>query len=160
MTEAVVRPAIEDDVPLLLRFIKELAEYERLAHEVTATEEVLRHSLFGELRVAEALLAYLGDEPAGFALFFHNFSTFLGKPGLYLEDLFVLPERRGRGHGKALLTHLARLAVGRGCGRFEWSVLDWNTPAIEFYDSIGAKPQNEWIGYRLTGEALTSFAAG
>jgi GNAT superfamily N-acetyltransferase len=153
-----IRVATEDDVALLLSLIKELAEYERLSHEVVATEEMLRDSLFGEQRVAEALLGYLGDEPAGFALFFHNFSTFLGRPGIYLEDLFVRPEFRGAGLGRALLVHLARLAEERGCGRLEWSVLDWNEPAIGFYKGIGASPVSGWTVYRVTGEALEELA--
>ncbi len=160
MPELEIRPATEEDVPLLLRFIKELAEYENLSHEVSATEEVLRESLFGERRVAESLLAYLGDEPAGFALFFHNFSTFLGRPGLYLEDLFVRPGFRGAGVGRALLVHLARLARERGCGRLEWSVLDWNEPAKRFYESLGAVPMEGWTVYRVSGEALEELAAG
>lgn len=158
MPETAVRSATEEDVPLLLRFIKELAEYERLSHEVTATEEDLRSSLFGEFRAAEALLAYLGDEPAGFALFFHNFSTFLGKPGLYMEDLYVSPDFRGTGVGKALLASLAKLAAERGCGRLEWWVLNWNEPAIEFYKSIGARPMDDWTVYRLTGDELEKLA--
>jgi GNAT superfamily N-acetyltransferase len=160
MPELEIRGAAEDDVPLLLSLIKELAEYERLSHEVAATEDALRDSLFGEPRVAEALLAYLGDEPAGFALFFHNFSTFLGKPGIYLEDLYVRPEFRGAGVGRALLVHLAGLAKERNCGRLEWSVLDWNEPAIGFYRSIGASPVSGWTVYRVTGEALEELAAG
>jgi GNAT superfamily N-acetyltransferase len=159
MPELEIRGAAEDDVPLLLSLIKELAEYERLSHEVAATEEVLRESLFGGRRVAEALLAYLGGEPAGFALFFHNFSTFLGKPGIYLEDLYVRPEFRGAGVGRALLVHLAGLAKERNCGRLEWSVLDWNEPAIGFYRSIGASPVSGWTVYRVTGEALEELAA-
>ena len=159
MPEVEIRLATEDDVSLLLRFIKELAGYERLSHEVVATEEDLRNSLFGEFRVAEALLAYLGDEPAGFALFFHNFSTFLGKPGLYLEDLYVSPEFRGSGIGKSLLVRLAKLAGERGCGRLEWWVLDWNDPAIGFYKSIGARPMNDWTVYRVTGDELRELAS-
>jgi GNAT superfamily N-acetyltransferase len=160
MPELEIRGAAEDDVPLLLSLIKELAEYERLSPEVAATEEVLRESLFGGRRVAEALLAYLGGEPAGFALFFHNFSTFLGKPGIYLEDLYVRPEFRGAGVGRALLVRLAGLAKVRNCGRLEWSVLDWNEPAIGFYRSIGASPVSGWTVYRVTGEALEELAAG
>jgi GNAT superfamily N-acetyltransferase len=159
MPELEIRAATEDDVPLLLSLIKELADYERLSHEVVATEEMLRDSLFGERRVAEALLGYLGDDPAGFALFFHNFSTFLGRPGIYLEDLYVRPEFRGAGVGRALLVHLAGLAKERGCGRLEWSVLDWNEPAIGFYRGIGASPVSGWTVYRLTGEALENLAA-
>lgn len=149
-----VEPATDRDVPLLLRLIKGLAEYEKLAHEVTATEAGLRETLFGARPGAEVVVGYAGDTPVGFALFFPNYSTFLGKPGIYLEDLFVLPEWRGHGFGRGLLTHLARLAVERGCGRFEWSVLDWNDPAIGFYTSLGAKPMDGWSIFRLTGDAL------
>ena len=159
MPELEIRAATEDDVPLLLSLIKELADYERLSHEVAATEETLRHSLFGEQRVAEALLGYLGGDPAGFALFFHNVSTFLGKPGIYLEDLYVRPEFRGSGVGRALLVQIAGLARERGCGRLEWSVLDWNEPAIGFYKRIGASPVSGWTVYRMTGEALEELAA-
>lgn len=158
MPEVEIRAATEDDVPLILTLIKELAEYERLSHEVVATEEVLRDSLFGEWRVAEALLGYLEDDPAGFALFFHTFSTFLGKPGIYLEDLYVRPEFRGAGVGRALLVHLAKLAKERGCGRLEWSVLDWNEPAIGFYKGVGASPVSGWTVYRVSGEALDELA--
>jgi GNAT superfamily N-acetyltransferase len=160
MPELEIRVATEDDVPLILSLIKELAEYERLSQEVVATEEALRDSLFGARRVAEALLGYLGDDPAGFALFFHNFSTFLGRTGIYLEDLYVRPEFRGAGVGRALLVHVARLAKERGCGRLEWSVLDWNEPAIGFYRGIGASPVSGWTVYRLTGETLDRLAAG
>jgi GNAT superfamily N-acetyltransferase len=159
MPELEIRAATEEDVPLILSLIKELAEYERLSHEVVATEEALRDSLFGERPVAEVLIGHLGDEPAGFALFFHNFSTFLGKPGIYLEDLYVRPEFRGAGIGRALLVHLARVARERGCGRLEWSVLDWNEPAIGFYKKIGASPVSGWTVYRVTGEALDDMAA-
>ncbi|HET7478638.1 MAG TPA: GNAT family N-acetyltransferase [Rubrobacteraceae bacterium] len=160
MPDLVVRPATEEDVPLILAFVRELAEYERLSHKVAATGEDLRRSLFGERRFAEVLLAYLGEEPAGFALFFHNFSTFLGRPGIYLEDLFVRPEYRGAGVGRVLLSHLARLAVERGCGRLEWWVLDWNEPAIGFYRKLGAAPMDDWTVYRVTGEALDRLAEG
>jgi GNAT superfamily N-acetyltransferase len=159
MPELETRAATEEDVPLILSLIKELAEYERLSHEVVATEEALRDSLFRERPVAEVLIGHLGDEPAGFALFFHNFSTFLGKPGIYLEDLYVRPEFRGAGIGRALLVHLARVARERGCGRLEWSVLDWNEPAIGFYKKIGASPVSGWTVYRVTGEALDDMAA-
>jgi len=159
LPELEIRPATEDDVPLILSLIEELAEYERLSHEVSATEDVLRDSLFGERRVAETLLAYVGDEPAGFALFFHNFSTFLGKPGIYLEDLYVRPELRGAGVGRALLVRIARLAKERGCGRLEWWVLGWNEPAIGFYKTLGAVAMDDWTVYRLTGDALDKLAA-
>jgi GNAT superfamily N-acetyltransferase len=158
MPELEIRAATEEDVPLILSLIKELAEYERLSHEVVATEENLCDSLFGERPVAEVLLGCLGDDPAGFALFFHNFSTFLGKPGIYLEDLYVRPEHRRSGVGRALLTHIARLAMERNCGRLEWSVLDWNEPAIRFYRGIGASPVSGWTLYRVTGEALEKLA--
>jgi GNAT superfamily N-acetyltransferase len=158
MIEIEIRGAAEDDVPLILSLIRELAEYERLSHEVSATEETLRDSLFGERRVAETLLAYLGDDPAGFVLFFHNFSTFLGRPGIYLEDLYVRPEFRGAGVGRAFLRCLAKLAKDRGCGRLEWSVLDWNEPAIRFYEALGAVPMADWTVYRLAGEALDELA--
>ena len=153
-----IRPATEADVPLILTFIRELADYERLSHEVVVTEEALRESLFGESRFAEVLLGYGGASPAAFALFFHNYSTFLGKPGIYLEDLYVKPEFRGAGIGKALLVHLAKRARERGCGRLEWSVLDWNEPAIGFYRGIGASPVGGWTVYRLSGEALEELA--
>lgn len=155
----IIRPAVEADVPLILRFIRELAEYERLAHEVVATEEGLRGTLFGARPFAEVVIAEEEGEPAGFALFFHNYSTFLGRPGLYLEDLYVRPEMRGAGIGRALLAHLARLAVERGCGRLEWWVLDWNEPAIRFYRSLGAQPMDDWTVFRVTGDALTQLAA-
>ncbi len=160
MPKPEIRAAVESDAPLILRVIKELAEYERLSNEVVATEETLRESLFGERPFAEALIAELGDEPAGFALYFHSFSTFLGRPGIYLEDLYVRPEFRGNGVGRALLVHLARLARERGCGRLEWSVLDWNEPAIGFYRRIGAAPVSGWTAYRLTEDALEGLAAG
>ena len=153
-----IRKAKEEDVPVILRFIKALAEYERLSHEVVATEEDLIRHLFGENRVAEVVIGYEDILPVGFALFFHNFSTFLGKPGIYLEDLFVLKEYRGKGYGKSLLTYLARLALERDCGRLEWAVLDWNEPAIEFYKSLGAKLMNEWIVSRVSGESLDKLA--
>ena len=153
-----IERATPRDVPLILRLIKALAEYERMSDEVIATEEGLRETLFGARPSAEVVIAYAGTEPAGFALFFHNYSTFLGKPGLYLEDLFVVPKYRGRGYGKALLQHLASLAVERGCGRFEWSVLDWNEPAIGFYRKLGAKAMDEWTIFRVTGDALRDLA--
>ena len=153
-----IERATEGDVPLILRLIKALAEYERMSDEVIATEDGLRRTLFGPHPAAEVLVGYAGDEPAGFALFFHNYSTFLGKPGLYLEDLFVVPTFRGRGYGKALLVHLAKLAVERDCGRFEWSVLDWNEPAIGFYKKLGARPMDGWTIFRVTGDALHTLA--
>src|SRR3954453_8671493 len=154
-----IERATERDVPLILRLIKALAEYERMSDEVIATEDGLRRTLFGPHPAAEVVVGYAGDEPAGFALFFHNYSTFLGKPGLYLEDLFVVPEFRGRGCGRELLQHLARIAVERGCGRFEWSVLDWNEPAIGFYKKLGARPMDGWTIFRVTGDALAALAA-
>ena len=153
-----IRAAQRGDVPLLLSFIRELAEYERLSHEVSATEETLERSMFGEHAYAEALLGYAGETPVGFAIFFHNFSTFVGKPGIYLEDIYVKPEHRGNGHGRAMLRHLAGLALERDCGRFEWAVLDWNEPAIQFYRSLGARPMDDWIVYRLDGDALPALA--
>jgi len=150
--------ATEADVPVLLAFIRKLAEYEKLADEVEATEEHVRSALFGPKRVAEALLAFLGGEPVAFAVFFHNFSTFLGRPGIYLEDLFVDPPQRGKGIGKALLVELARLARARNCGRLEWAVLDWNESAIEFYRSLGAVAMEDWTIFRLTGDALARLA--
>ena len=148
------RRAEKKDVPVILEFIKGLAEYEKLSHEVSATEALLEETLFGNSKVAEVIIGYEGEEPAGFALFFHNYSTFLGRPGIYLEDLYVKEAFRGKGYGKKLLAELARIAVERKCGRLEWSVLDWNTPAIDFYKSIGAFPMDEWTTYRLTGKAL------
>ena len=153
-----IDPATEADVPLILSLIKGLAEYERLSHQVTATEDDIRESLFGDPRVAEAVIARVADEPAGYALWFHTYSTFLGKRGLYLEDLFVLPPWRGRGIGKALLAHVARCTVERDCGRLEWSVLDWNEPAIRFYKSLGARPVGEWTIFRLAGQELSALA--
>lgn len=153
----IIEAHIEDTIDIL-RFIKELAIYEKLEHEAVATEELLHKNLFGENRFAEVIFLTVDNEKIGFALFFKNFSTFLGVPGIYLEDLFVLPEYRGKGHGKKLLAHIAKLTIDRGYGRFEWSVLDWNTPAIEFYKSIGAKPMNEWTVQRLTGDALKKLA--
>ena len=158
MPEIEIRVATEDDVPLILALIKELAEYERLSHEVVATEEMLRDSLFGERRVAEVLIGHHEGEPVGFALFFHNFSTFLGKPGIYLEDLYVRQGCRGMGFGRALLARLAKLARERGCGRLEWWVLDWNEPAIRHYKAIGAVPMDDCTVYRVTVEALDELA--
>jgi GNAT superfamily N-acetyltransferase len=152
-------PAREADVPIILRFIRELAEYEKLLDVVIATEDSLRRTLFGERPFAEVLLGYYDDQPVAFALFFHNYSTFLSKPGIYLEDLYVKPEMRGKGFGKALLKHLAKIATQRGCGRFEWSVLDWNAPSIAFYKALGAVPMDEWTVFRVTGAALDALAA-
>jgi len=154
----IIRQATVADVPLILTFIRALAEYEKLVHEVVATEETLRESLFGERKVAEVVIGYFDGEPVSFALFFHNFSTFLGRPGIYLEDLFVKPEMRGKGIGKVMLAFLARLAKDRGCGRLEWWVLNWNEPAIRFYRSIGATPMDEWTVHRVTGDALEQLA--
>lgn len=153
-----IRQATRDDVPLVLEFIRELARYERLEHEVSASEEDLRQALFGERRHAEVVFACSAGEPVGFALFFHNFSTFKGRPGIYLEDLFVRPQARGRGIGKRLLAYLARTAVERRCARLEWAVLDWNEPSIGFYRSLGAAPMDEWTIFRLTGDALALLA--
>lgn len=158
MSRLQLRPARRQDVPLILGFIRELAEYEKLSHQVVADEAQLAANLFGPHPYAEVLIGEVDGEPAGFALFFHNFSTFLGKPGIYLEDLYVRPAVRGTGLGKALLVELARLAVSRGCGRLEWAVLDWNEPAIGFYQRLGARPQDDWTGYRLSGAALTDLA--
>ncbi len=158
MASIVFRPGTVDDLSLILQFIRDLAEYERLSHEVEATEERLRETLFGERSVAEVIFAEIEGTAAGFALFFHNYSTFLARPGIYLEDLFVLPEYRGQGIGRALLKELARIAVERKCGRFEWSVLNWNEPSIEFYKSQGAVAKDEWTVYQITGEALTRLA--
>jgi ribosomal protein S18 acetylase RimI-like enzyme len=161
-----IREAEERDLDTILGLIRELAVYEKLGHEAVADREEVRGHLFGERRHAEVLIAEIGDgggrdgEAVGFALFFHNFSTFLGKPGIYLEDLFVRTEHRGRGYGKALLSRLAAIAVERSCGRLEWSVLNWNEPAIEFYKKLGAGPMDEWTVYRLTGDALERVARG
>jgi GNAT superfamily N-acetyltransferase len=154
----VIRKARLEDVPLILRMIRALAEYEELSDAVTTTEDQLRDTLF-ERRAAEVLLAYAGDEAAGFAVFFQNFSTFLGRPGIYLEDLFVRPEWRGRGLGTRLFARVAQLAVERDCGRMEWSVLDWNESAIGFYRNLGAHPMDDWTVFRLTGAGLTEVAA-
>jgi len=153
-----IRPATPADVPTICRLIRGLADYEKLTDEVVLDEGRLREHLFGPRPYAEVLLAEEGTEIIGFALFFHNYSTFLGRPGIYLEDLFVDPARRGTGHGKALLLALAKLAVERGCGRLEWSVLDWNEPAIRFYESLGAVAMKEWTVYRVTGDALRQLA--
>jgi GNAT superfamily N-acetyltransferase len=149
-----IRKATEADTPLIVWFIRQLAEYERLLEQTTMTEEILRESLFGPRSSAEVLLGYYEDRPVAFAVFFHNFSTFVGKRGLYLEDLFVIPEMRGKGFGRALLVHLAKIARERNCGRFEWAVLDWNEPAIEFYKRLGAVAMSDWTIFRMTGDAL------
>jgi len=156
--ELTLRNATEVDVPLILQFIRDLAEYERLAHACIATEESVRETLFGARPYAEVIIAEHAGAPAGFALFFHNYSTFLARPGIYLEDLYVRPELRGHGIGKALLARLASLAMERKCGRLEWAVLNWNESAIRFYRSLGAEPQTEWTVYRVTGEALESLS--
>ena len=153
-----IRAAAEADVPLILRFIRELAEYERLLHQVVATEDRLRETLFGARPAAEVVIAEDAGEPVGFALFFHNYSTFLAQPGIYLEDLYVRPAARDRGVGRALLAHLARLARERDCGRLEWWVLDWNESAIRFYRSLGAQPMSDWTVFRLTGGDLARLA--
>lgn len=155
-----LRFAVPDDVPLILELIRGLAEYEKLAHECIATEELLHLHLFGERSYAEVLIGEFEGAPVGFALFFHTFSTFLARPGIYLEDLFVKPEWRGRGFGRVFLTELARLALERGCGRLEWAVLDWNEPAIRFYRRLGAEPLDEWTTFRVTGEPLRALAVG
>ena len=153
-----LRSATGDDVPVIAELIRGLARFEKLEQEVVMTEELLAAGLFGERHYAEVVLAEDDGRPVGFALFFHNFSTFLGRPGIYLEDLFVVPEHRGGGIGRMLLAYLARLAVERGCGRMEWAVLDWNRDAIKFYERLGARPNSDWTVYRLTGEALTGLA--
>jgi GNAT superfamily N-acetyltransferase len=158
MASIQIVPAQATDVPVILGMIRALAEYEQLTHEVTATEDDLRHSLFGPRPAGEVVLAYAGDAPIGFALFFHNFSTFLGRHGLYLEDLFVVPEWRGKGVGKQLLAHVASIAESRKCGRMEWAVLDWNESAIAFYRRMGAHVLDEWRICRLTGSELRAVA--
>ena len=154
----VIRPATVADVPIILELIRELATYERAPTEVTATEEGLVDVLFGPRPAAEVLLAFEEETPVGFAVFFHNFSTWLGRPGLYLEDLFVRPEQRGKGYGRALLVHLAKIAHERNCGRMEWAVLDWNEPAIQFYKKLGAAPCDEWTVFRLTRDGIAKLA--
>ena len=153
-----IRPAGVEDVPVILQLIRDLATYERAPDEVTATEEQLVDVLFGERPVAEVLLAFEGKLSVGFAVYFYNFSTWLGRPGLYLEDLFVKPEKRGKGYGRALLVELAKIARDRGCGRMEWAVLNWNEPAIKFYQTLGAKPMNEWTVFRLTRDEIAKLA--
>lgn len=157
MEEVTFRKAVREDVPLILEFIKGLAEYEKMSDEVVATEEILDEWLFDKEK-AEVIFAIAEGEEVGFALFFHNFSTFLGRAGIYLEDLFVKPKYRGNGYGKAILKRLAQIAVERGCGRLEWSCLDWNQPSIDFYLSLGATPMSGWTGYRLTGKTLADAA--
>jgi GNAT superfamily N-acetyltransferase len=154
VADITLAPARRQDVPAILALIKGLADYERLSHEVVATEALLDESLFGARPAAEVVIAWAGGDAVGFALFFHNYSTFLGRRGIYLEDLYVVPEWRGRGIGRRLLTHLARLAVERGCGRLEWSVLGWNEPAVGFYRKLGADVLEDWRICRLTGDAL------
>ena len=157
MSSVKFRTATAEDAGLILQFIRGLAEYEKMAHQVVATEELLREWLF-EKHAAKVIFAMEGEKEVGFALYFHNFSTFLGRAGIYLEDLFVLPEYRGRGYGKALLARLAAIAVEEGCGRLEWWCLDWNQPSIDFYKSKNAEPMEEWTTYRLTGDALEALA--
>ena len=152
-----IRPAKESDVKIILQFIKGLGEYEKLSHEVVATEEKLRKTLFKQ-KMAEVIIGEYGGEPVGFALFFHNYSTFLGQAGIYLEDLFIIPEMRGKGFGKTMLKHLAKLAVERECGRLEWACLDWNEPSICFYKGLGAKALDDWTVYRVAGETLQEMA--
>lgn len=158
MSELFIRPATPDDTDQILRFIRELAIYEKAEHEVLATPEHIQRTLFCADPKVHGLMCLDGDQTLGFAIYFFNYSTWQGRHGLYLEDLYVAPAQRGRGAGKALLAHLARIAVERDCGRFEWSVLDWNAPSIAFYKSLGALPQDEWVRYRLTGEALHRLA--
>ncbi len=153
-----IRAAAVADVPVILELIRALATYERAPNDVTATEKGLTEVLFGEKPAAEVLLAFENETAVGFAVFFHNFSTWLGRPGLYLEDLFVRPEDRGKGYGRALLIHLAKIARERGCGRMEWAVLDWNEPAIQFYRKLGAKPMDEWTVFRLTRDGIAGLA--
>ena len=158
MSELRIEKAVPGDVPLILSFVRQLAEYEKLSDSVEATEDGLRETLFDPNPSAHALLAYDGDEPVGFAIYFFNYSTFLGRPGLYLEDLFVKPEARGRGFGRALLQYLAGIAIERKCGRMEWAVLDWNEPAIGFYKKLGADPMDDWTVFRLSGKALEDLS--
>jgi len=153
-----IRQATIEDSALILRFVTELAIYEKAENEVIATQSDIENSIFGNDSSAKAVICSINNQPVGFAVYFFNYSTWLGKHGLYLEDLYVSPEYRGAGAGKALLKHLAGIALSKNCGRFEWSVLDWNEPAIQFYRSIGAISQDEWVGYRLTGKALEEFA--
>jgi GNAT superfamily N-acetyltransferase len=158
MSNIEIRPASTEDCALILRFITDLAIYENAAEAVIATESDIRHSLFASGSTTHAVICEIDRQAVGFAVYFFNYSTWLGKHGIYLEDLYVSPEHRGKGAGKALLKHLAQIALSKNCGRLEWSVLDWNEPAIKFYQSIGAKPQNEWVAYRLTGKPLVDLA--
>ncbi len=158
MPSLIIRPAIESDTDLILHFVRELAIYENAEHEAQATPEHVKRTLFCEQPKVFGLVAEYGEQAVGFAVYFFNYSTWQGRHGLYLEDLYISPDARGQGAGKALLKELARIAIDKDCGRFEWSVLDWNTPSIEFYDSLGAKPQSEWIRYRMTGDALQALA--
>ncbi len=158
MLEIQIRKAAVEDAALILRFVTELAIYEKAENEVVATVSDIRDSLFGGKSTTNGIICNIDNEPAGFAVYFLNYSTWLGKHGLYLEDLYISPNHRGAGAGKALLKYLAKIAISMNCGRFEWSVLDWNQPAIQFYQSIGAKPQSEWVGYRLEGKSLERFA--
>lgn len=157
-SELAIREATESDIPSLLKLIRELAEYEKLTHILVATEELYKEALFGERPVAEALMAFYEGEPVGYAVFFHDFSTFLGRAGLYLEDIYVRPETRGKGVGKKLFATVARIARDRNCGRYEWCVLKWNTPSIEFYDALGAESLDGWLMMRLDGDALAKVA--
>ncbi len=158
LSKLIVRLAVPEDIPLILTFIKELAEYEKMSDQVTATEEILSEKLFGVHKYAEVFIAEYEGEPAGQALFFHNFSTFIGRPGIYLEDIYVRPQLRGKGIGKSLLLEVVKLAKQRNCGRVEWVVLNWNEPSINFYKSLGALPMNEWTTFRLTEEEIANLA--
>ena len=158
MAELDIREAVADDSALIHHFVLELARYEQAEHEVEATVETVRESIFGEGSQVDALICELDGEAIGFAVYFYNYSTWLAKPGLFLEDLYVSPEHRGAGGGKALLKRLAQIALAKKCGRFEWNVLDWNEPSIKFYESLGAVAQSEWVGYRMTGKALQDLA--
>jgi len=155
-----IRKAGVEDSALLLRFVRELAKYEKAEHEVTATREDIEHSMFAGNTQVHGLICELGSEAIGYAVYFYNYSTWLGRPGLYLEDLYVTPGQRGQGAGRAMLEHLAAIAIASNCARFEWSVLDWNTPAIEFYEKLGARPKSEWVGYQIAGQALIDLAEG
>ncbi len=157
MAPVLIRDAHPEDASVILRFISELAEYEKALHEVQVTEQQLTEALFGDSPKVFSVICEVDGVPVGFALYFYNFSTWLGSHGVFLEDLYVTPKYRGVGAGKGMFKHVARLAVKQGCGRFEWNVLDWNQPAIDFYESFGARPQSEWVGYRLTGDALQQF---